>query len=89
MSHLMLVMTLLLASLQTVKLEDSEEDIEDVRKGQEIMRKLKANNLSVHIELVFNKYAWGWDPWQIIHYTIFYFQAFKITDNNSECQLYQ
>ena len=57
MSHLMLVMTLLLASLQTVKLEDSEEDIEDVRKGQEIMRKLKANNLSVHIELVFHKYA--------------------------------
>ena len=65
MSHLMLVMTLLLASLHTVKLEDSEEDIEDVRKGQEIMRKLKANNLSVHIELVFNKYAWGWDPFWV------------------------
>ena len=53
----MLVMTLLLASIETVKLEDSEDDIEDVRKGREIMEKVKANNLSFQFDLVINRYV--------------------------------
>ena len=53
----MLVMTLLLASIATVKLEDSEDDIEDVRKGREIMEKVKANNLSFQFDLVINRYV--------------------------------
>ena len=57
MRHLMLVMTLLLASIETVKLEDSEDDIEDVRKGREIMEKVKANNLSFQFDLVINRYV--------------------------------
>ena len=51
----MLVMALLLASIETVKLEDSEDDIEDVRKGREIMEKVKANNLSFQFDLVINR----------------------------------
>ena len=57
MRHLMLVMALLLASIETVKLEDSEDDIEDVRKGREIMEKVKANNLSFQFDLVINRYV--------------------------------
>ena len=57
MRHLMLVMALLLASIETVKLEDSEDDIEDVRKGREIMEKVKANNLSFQFDLVINRYS--------------------------------
>ena len=67
----MLVMTLLLASIETVKLEDSEDDIEDVRKGREIMEKVKANNLSFQFDLVINRYVrihFGSLAMRMIHY---------------------
>ena len=102
MRHLMLVMTLLLASIETVKLEDSEDDIEDVRKGREIMEKVKANNLSFQFDLVINRYI-CWDPFWVTcdandslhiytryrHYSRLLFKAYTITDNASQFQLYR
>ena len=97
MRHLMLVMTLLLASIETVKLEDSEDDIEDVRKGREIMEKVKANNLSFQFDLVINRYVGKlgsiWVPRFTTldrhYYSILLFKAYTITDNASQFQLYR
>ena len=50
----MVVVPLLLASIQTVKCEDSEDEGEDVRKGRQIMRKLSSSNLSLYYDRIFS-----------------------------------
>ena len=54
MRLLVVVVPLLLASIQTVKCEDSEDEGEDVRKGRQIMRKLSSSNLSLYYDRIFS-----------------------------------